>query len=174
MKLIKRFLIPASCLRFSLGAAGSAPSSQPAPVTGKVPLAESNKTREVADKLHTPAEGSVERRALMDALREHYKGRQEFSGQTHRGHLTFRVYYLKVHSGGAWTYAEPHSSDPNDGFAENSGFLLHLTNGRWKVMKLPPMDDNGDGDRDPSARDVERIRKMYPSIPTDIIPGKRR
>jgi hypothetical protein len=172
MKLITKFLILMSCLCFLAGR--SAHSAKPLPVTTITPVAGSNKRADETDKLHTPAEGSAERRALMDALREHYKGRQEFPGQTHRGHITFRVYYLKVHSGWAWSYAEPRSSNPNDGFAENSGFLLHLMDGRWKVMKLPSMDDNGDGDRDPSARDVERMKKMYPSLPTDIIPGKRR
>ncbi len=165
MKLITWFLIPVSCLFLVFVAGGSTPSTQPAPPTVTWP---------VADTLHTPPEGSAERRALMDALREYYKGRQEFPGQTHRGHLTFHVLYLKVHSGWAWTYAEPRSSDPRDRFAENSGYVLHLKDGRWKVMKLPTMDDNGDGDRDPSARDVERIKKMYPSIPTDIIPGRTR
>jgi len=172
MKLITKFLILMSCVGFLV--ARSAHSAKPLPVTTTTPLAGSNKRADETGKLHTPDEGSAERRALMDALREHYKSRQEFAGQTHRGHITFRVYYLKVHSGWAWTYAEPRSSDPNDGFAENSGFLLHLTNGRWKVMKLPSMDDNGDGDRDPSASDVARIKKMYPSLPPDIIPGKWR
>jgi hypothetical protein len=129
----------------------------------------------VDDKLRTPPEGSAERQALMDALRQHWKStRNPENGQPYRGKITFRVGYLKVHHGWAWTYAEPHSSAPREGFPENDGLLLHLEEGRWKVMKLPPMDDNGDGAFDPSLNDVKRIKEMYRSIPTDIIPGARR
>jgi hypothetical protein len=41
-------------------------------------------------------------------------------------------------------------------------------------MKLPPMDDNGDGAFNPSPADLERIKKMYPSIATDVIPVEKR
>jgi hypothetical protein len=84
------------------------------------------------------------------------------------------VNYLKVHHGWAWTYAEPRSSLAKERFPETSGFLLQLKAGRWEVMKLPRMDDNGDGAFNPSPADLERIRKMYPSVPSDIIPIDKR
>ncbi|HUQ32457.1 MAG TPA: hypothetical protein VM095_10070 [Pyrinomonadaceae bacterium] len=127
----------------------------------------------VADELHEPPKGSTERQALMDALREEYNAHRN-SGRPFRGNITFVVNYLKVHNGWAWTYAEPHSSDPNDQFGENSGFLLHLEGGRWKVVKLPPMVDDPDDPENldyPSRKDVAKIRKMYPSAPTDIFPS---
>lgn len=126
-----------------------------------------------ADELHTPPQGSSERQALMDALREAYKGSRNGDGQPNRGRITFVVKYLKVHSGWAWVYAEPQSSDANDQFGENSGFLLHEDEGQWKVMKLPPMIDDPDDPENldyPGRKDVERIRKMYPSVPADIFP----
>jgi hypothetical protein len=132
-------------------------------------------TEAAADKLHTPPEGSAERNAILDGLRRHWQfTRNPADGKTYRGKITFHVSYLKVHDAWAWVYAEPHSSLPKEGFPENSGFLLHLKAGRWEVMKLPPMDDNGDGAFNPSPADLERIKKMYPSIATDVIPVEKR
>jgi hypothetical protein len=130
---------------------------------------------EVTDELHTPPTGSPERQALMDALREEYYVHRGGSSRPYRGSITFVVNYLKVHNGWAWTYPEPHSSDPNDQFGENSGFLLHQVNGRWQIMKVPPMVNDPDDPENldyPSGKDVARIRQMYPSIPKDIFPGQ--
>jgi hypothetical protein len=137
--------------------------------------APTKQTEAVADKLHTPAEGSAEREAILDGLRQHWQAsKNPDDGKTYRGKITFRVNYLKVHHGWAWTYAEPRSSIASEGFPENSGFLLQLKAGRWAVMKLPRMDDNGDGAFKPSPADWERIKKMYPSIAPDIIPIEKR
>jgi hypothetical protein len=143
---------------------------------GTTTLASPTKQAEaVADKLHTPAEGSAEREAIMDGLRRHWQATPNpDDGKTYRGKITFHVSYLKAHNGWAWVYAEPRSSLPKERFPENSGFLLQLKAGRWDVMKLPPMDDNGDGAFNPSSADFQRIKKMYPSIPTDIIPIEKR
>jgi hypothetical protein len=127
-----------------------------------------------ADKLHTPAEDSAEREAIMDGLRRHWQTTPNpDDGKTYRGRITFRVNYLKAHNAWAWVYAEPHSSLAKERFPENSGFLLQLRAGRWDVMKLPKMDDNGDGAFNPSPVDLARIRKMYPSVATDIIPVEK-
>ena len=75
-----------------------------------------------------------------------------------------------VHNGWAWIHAYPQSSDPKDSFGENDGYLLHLGEGRWGVMTMPKMDDNGDGSRAPTAKDIARLQKKYPSLPADIIP----
>lgn len=132
-------------------------------------------TEAVADKLHTPADGSAEREVILDGLRRHWQAsKNPDDGKSYRGKITFRVNYLKVHHGWAWIYAEPRSSLAKEPFPENSGFLLQLKAGRWEVMKLPRMDDNGDGAFNPSPADLERIRKMYPSIPPDIIPIDKR
>ncbi len=133
------------------------------------------KAETVADKVHTPAEGSAERTAIRDGLRRHWQTtRNPDTGKSYEGKITFKVNYLKVHNGWAWVYAEPRSSLPKEGFPENSGFLLQLKAGRWEAMKLPPMDDNGDGAFNPSPADLARIKKMYPSVATDIIPVEKR
>ncbi len=52
-----------------------------------------------ADKLHTPAEGSAERAAILEGLRRHWQAsRNPDDGKTYRGNITFRVSYLKVHN----------------------------------------------------------------------------
>jgi hypothetical protein len=139
-------------------------------------LAASEKqTEAVADKLHTPAEGSTERTAILDGLRRHWQTtRNPDTGKPYLGKITFKVNHLKVHNGWAWVYAEPRSSLPKEGFPENSGFLLQLKAGRWEVVKLPTMDDNGDGAFNPSPADVARIKKMYPSLAADVIPVEKR
>ena len=107
----------------------------------------------------------------MDALREEFNNPRSSYYRPHRGSIVFVVNKLNVHNGWAWTYAEPRSSDPGDSFGENSGFLLHQEGEQWKVMKLPPMveDPNDPENLDyPTRKDVEKIRKMYPSIATDI------
>jgi hypothetical protein len=199
-KEVTTFLMIAGCLSFSFiaGCATSRSTEQQAPATSAqsgiaraaqpavaeptVQGVESNShasegasgSDEVADEVHEPQKGSTERQALMDALREEYNAHRNSNGRPFRGNITFVVNYLKVHNGWAWTYAEPHSSDPNDQFGENSGFLLHLEGGRWKVVKLPPMVDDPDDPENldyPSRKDVARIKKMYPSAPTDIFPN---
>ncbi|MCX6981509.1 MAG: hypothetical protein NTV08_12250 [Verrucomicrobia bacterium] len=125
---------------------------------------------EAADKLHTPAAGSAERTGIMDGLREYYKAHPYPHAAPWKGRITFRVNYLKVHNGWAWIYPEPQSSDPKDSFGENDGYLLHLSEGRWAVMAMPKMDDNLDGSRAPTTKDIARLQKKYPSLPADIIP----
>jgi hypothetical protein len=139
-------------------------------------LAASEKqTEAVADKVHTPAEGSTERTAILDGLRRHWQTtRNPDGGKPYLGKITFKVNYLKVHNGWAWVYAEPRSSLAKEGFPENSGFLLQLKADRWEVMKLPTMDDNGDGAFNPSPADVARLKKMYPSLAADVIPVEKR
>lgn len=198
MKIIKPFLIAVGCL-WLFSSAGcsrsdsnaqtitSAQSAQPVnnqaaqpPAATPTPPAAgastqtgemANASDEIADELHTPAMGSPERQALMDALREQYN-----KSHSYRGNITFVVNYLKVHNGWAWTYPEPRSSDPHDQFGENSGFLLHQVKGRWQVMNLPPMVDDPEDPENldyPTRKDVARIKKMYPSIPTDIFPNQQ-
>jgi hypothetical protein len=194
MKLVKPFLIMFSCVCFIsiTGCSRSNSNEQPAsappaesvnnqaaqsastptpPVVGSGAHGGEKATvsDEVTDELHTPPMGDPERQALMDGLREEYNRSHRY-----RGNITFVVNYLKVHNGWAWTYPEPRSSDPEDQFGENSGFLLHLANGVWQVMKVPPMVDDPDDPENldyPTRKDIERIKKMYPSIPTDIFPS---
>jgi hypothetical protein len=126
---------------------------------------------EINDQLHTPAKGSEERQAIMDALRAEFDNRQSPYYTSHRGAITFVVNRLQVHNGWAWMNGYPHSSDSQDSFGENGAFLLHSVDGQWSVMRLPPMvsDPNDPENLDyPSRKDVEKIRQKYPTAPIDI------
>lgn len=126
---------------------------------------------EVVDELHTPAKGTDERQAIMDALREEFDNPKGSYYHPHRGSITFVVNRLQVHNGWAWMFGYPHSSDPQDSFGEYSGFLLHIQGGRWGLMRLPPMvDDPNDPEKldYPSRKDVEKIRQKFPTAPSDI------
>ena len=130
-------------------------------------------SNEVNDELHTPAKGTDERQAIMDALRTEFDNPKGSYYHPHRGSITFVVNRLQVHNGWAWMYGYPHSSDPTDSFGEYSGFLLHSQGGRWGLMRLPPMvDDPNDPEKldYPSRKDVEKIRQKFPTAPSDIFP----
>jgi hypothetical protein len=138
---------------------------------GSDPSAPANAGDEVKDQLHTPAKGSDERQAIMDALRAEFDNRKGSYYTPHRGTIVFVVNRLQVHNGWAWMLGYPHSSDAQDSFGEYNGFLLHLQGGQWTLMGLPPMvnDPNDPENLDyPSRKDVEKIKQKFPSIPTDI------
>ena len=126
---------------------------------------------QIVDQLHSPAKGTEERQGIMDALRADFDNRQSPYYASHRGTITFVVNRLQVHNGWAWMLGYPQSSDPQDSFGEFSGFLLQSVDGKWSVMRLPPMvnDPNDPENLDyPSRKDVEKIRQKYPTAPIDI------
>ncbi len=196
VKPIKTFLLMVSCL--CLGVTGCSlarlksdkvsasptPSSQhdsgptagraDSPSTGNEKQTKpTNTSSDVVDELHTPAKGTDERQAIMDALRAEFDNPKGAYYRPHRGSITFVVNRLQVHNGWAWMYGYPHSSDPLDSFGEYSGFLLHSQDGRWAVMRLPPIvDDPNDPEKldYPSRKDVEKIRLKFPTVPIDIFP----
>jgi hypothetical protein len=148
-------------------------SEAPASTSNEQQSETATANNEVTDQLHTPAKGSDERQAIMDALRAEFDNRQSPYYASHRGALTFVVNRLQVHNGWAWMNGYPHSSDPQDSFGEYSGFLLHEADGRWGVMRLPPMvDDPNDPEKldYPSRKDVEKIRQKFSTAPIDIFP----
>lgn len=141
--------------------------------TGKQSSETTTAGNDVADELHTPERGSLEREGMMDALRAAFDDRSSGYYTAHRGNIVFVVNYLKSHNGWAWIYADPTSSDKSDSFGEYSGFLLHQEGGQWKVMKLPAMVNDPDDPENldyPSPKDVEKIRQRYPNAPADIFP----
>lgn len=116
-----------------------------------------------ADEPHTPAKGSPERKAIMDALRPVF---------SQYGEVVFVVNYLKVHNGWAWTDVTPLGPD-NKPVAEGGPALLHYENEAWKMIDLSTVpDDPKDplGAQDASVGFVRNLRKMYPDIPLDIFP----
>lgn len=194
LRPIEKFLLICSalCLSCMIGCSlpqlkrgetsSPSPPSHDSPTAGRseAPSTENEKqsdpaatSKEVTDELHTPAKGTDERQAIMDALRGEFNNRQSPFYTPHRGAITFVVNRLQVHNGWAWMNGYPQSSDPQDSFVEYSGFLLHSQDGRWGVMRLPPMvnDPNDPENLDyPSRKDVEKIRQKFPTAQADIFP----
>lgn len=124
-----------------------------------------------ADTLHTPAKGSVERKAIMDVLRENYKHDNTDSNQE----ILFQVHYLKVHNGWAWTDVTPLGAQ-NQPIAEGGTALLHFEDGKWSSIDLstiPADPDNPMGDQEASAGFLKNLHHKYPQVPMDIFPKKK-
>lgn len=114
---------------------------------------------QLSDKVHTPAQGSSERQAIIDALR----GTQD---------VVFKVHFLKVHDGWAWIDTTPQDKRGR-AVAEGGPNLLHLEDGKWKVLDLSRVpDDPKDplGAEDASPGFIRNVRKTFPGVPADIFP----
>jgi hypothetical protein len=108
---------------------------------------------------HIPANGSAERKAIVDALR----GEQD---------VTFKVHYIKVHGDWCWIDTTPMDKQGH-ATAEGGPNLLQLQNGKWKVMDLStvpedPKDPLGAEDASPGY--VKNVMKTFPGVPRDIFP----
>ena len=85
----------------------------------------------------------------------------------------FQVHYIKVHiKGWCWVDTTPLDSKGR-ATAEGGPDLLHLENGRWKVMDLSkvPEDPNDPlGPEDASPTYIRNVMKTFPGMPRDILP----
>jgi hypothetical protein len=123
------------------------------------------------DQLHTPAKGTPERKAILDAVREEYK-----EGADHPAE--FQVNYLKVHNGWAWINVTPLDASGKP-VADPAPLLFYNDNGKWTAKDLNDVlteaDDAGhEGPHDPSPKYIKALQKKYPGVPTDIIPKKHK
>jgi hypothetical protein len=116
-----------------------------------------------ASKAYTPAAGSSERKALMDALRGDQK-------------VIFKVYFLKVHGDWAWVDATP-LDDKGRPVAEGGASLMHKENGTWKVIDLSvvPQDPEQPLEaEDAPPKFVKKLQAIFPGLPQDIFPHRAR
>jgi hypothetical protein len=120
----------------------------------------------VTGQLRTPAEGSPERKAILDAVREEYKEGADRPAQ-------FRVNYLKVHNGWAWIDVTP-LNESGKPVADPAPLLFYNDNGKWTARDLNDVPAEGDshmGPHDPGPKYVKALQKKYPGVPADIIPS---
>lgn len=113
-----------------------------------------------SDTVHSPAAKSPERQAILDGLR----GSEN---------VIYQVNFIKVHNGWAWVDTTPLDPKTKQATAEGGPNLLHLENGKWKVMDLSkvPEDKNDPlGAEDASPTYVRNVRKTYKGCPADIFP----
>ncbi len=104
--------------------------------------------------VHTPAKGSAERAALMDAMRA--KGDDQ--------DRVFVVRHLKVSGDWAWLDCEPQSRDGRNKYEAESA-LFQKKGGRWRVVAQPC----GEADCE-YGPEVNRIRGEFPAAPDAIFP----
>ena len=124
---------------------------------------------EKADQLHTPPAGSPERKAIMDVLREEYKSGSGIQ-------VVFKVNYLKIHNGWAWTNVTPLGEDSKP-LGEDLPALLHLEKGKWVNLDLIAIAEALDdpvGPNEPNAKYLQAVQKKFPGVPADIFPKPRK
>lgn len=120
-----------------------------------------------ADSAYTPARGSAERKAIMDAMRAH---RRRFDPQP----VIFVVSHLRVQRGWAWLAAEPQSPDGRSHY-EGEEALLRRRNGRWAVVETMPA--VGEREGTPLEEDCawfQDLRRRFPALPPAILPAEGR
>jgi hypothetical protein len=120
-----------------------------------------------ADSAHTPARGSAERQAIMDALRAH---RRRFDARP----VIFVVSHLRVQRGWAWAAVAPQSPDGRSRYEPESA-LLRLHAGRWAVVETMPA--FGEREGTPDEEDCawfQHLRRRLPAVPAAILPAEGR
>ena len=106
---------------------------------------------------YTPAKGSSERKAILDAARapiEKMLSRK----------VVLVVHYLKVHEGWAWLTVDPQTPDGAEHFESLSG-LFHEQKGQWTLMEWMPSEEGTD-----EKAYFKKVKAKYPSAPHDIFP----
>jgi hypothetical protein len=136
-----------------------------APATGRAD-AETPRAAQ-ADSAYTPARGSAERKAIMDAMRAH---RRQFDPQP----VIFVAGYLRVQRGWAWISVRPQSPDGRSRFEDESA-LLRRSGGRWRVVEA--MTAAGEREGTPLEDDCawfQQLRRRFPAAPRAILPAEGR
>ena len=113
---------------------------------------------------YTPATGSEDRKAIMDALRVVIR---KMSGLE----VIFVVRHLKINKGWAWVEADPESADGKNHYEPMVG-LLHKKSGRWTYIEGPPEFAVCEQDPDcvDTARYFKKLVRKYPAASPDIFP----
>lgn len=110
---------------------------------------------------HTPPPGSVERKEILDAVREKVK-------ELHELDVVFVVREMKASGDWAWVHTLPQS---RDGSARYEDFfaLLRKANGRWVVAEIPCTEPENSECID-SPGYFARLLDRFPGLPTAILP----
>src|SRR4051812_48457912 len=119
-----------------------------------------------SDNVHTPADGSVERKAILAALHAEYT---TGSGKA----VKFKVNHFKVHNGWAWINVVP-LNPQGEVEGEEWPSLLHEVDDKWTIIDMIALapEDDPVGPMDPSPKFLKEIQKHYPDVPSDIFPKK--
>ncbi|NTW55864.1 MAG: hypothetical protein HGB20_02315 [Chlorobiaceae bacterium] len=119
----------------------------------------------ISPPVHTPAPASLERREILDAMRQKIR-------ELHELDVVFVVKTMNVGSGWAWVHTLPQSGD-GKGRYEDFYALLHKKLGRWTIVEIPCTEpDNPDCLDSPGY--FRKLARKYPGIPRAIMPGVRK
>lgn len=115
-----------------------------------LPLTAPGAPADTATSSHTPAPGSPERRALLDALRAELRRWQGLDA-------IFVVDWMKVANGWAWAQVRPQSRDGLSHYEDVSA-LLRFEQGHWRVLELVGPED-------------DEVQRRFPAAPPSIFPA---
>ena len=124
---------------------------------------------------HTPAAGSAERQAIMDAMRlDFYPGDRAAAHANPKG-VVFKVLFLKVHGDWACTHVDPVDSLGKP-LAEPRWELLRRRSGQWSDVNyfdaLRPFasEESAQNALEMSPSTIAKVRAAFPEAPNDIFP----
>lgn len=107
----------------------------------------------------TPAFGSSERKAVLDAMREEIRERFDLE-------VLFVVRWMKVKDGWCWAETNPRSLDGANRY-EPFCALLENPGGGWEVREIMPA-----GGEEPDLPDwLSSLQEFRPGLPAEIFPG---
>ncbi|MBD0325118.1 MAG: hypothetical protein ICV68_01725 [Pyrinomonadaceae bacterium] len=109
--------------------------------------------------LHTPAEDSAERKAILDAVRVYLKSKQDFGGA-----VFDEVETLNVSRG--WAFIATNVSAPDNSPYGLVEALLQEQNGRWRVLEIFEYDGSNEKGQ------WEAFKARYKDAPGDIFPPR--
>jgi hypothetical protein len=124
---------------------------------------------------HTPAVGSSERQAIMDAMRlDFYPGDLEAAHTNPKG-VVFKVLFLKVHGDWACTHVDPVDAAGKE-VAESRWGLLRRRRGQWSDVNyfdaLRPFasEEAAQSALEMAPSTIAKVRAAFPEAPNDIFP----
>jgi hypothetical protein len=118
-------------------------------------------TQERISYVHTPQPGSVERKAILDAMRSKVK-------ELHGLDVVFNVITMNVSGGWAWVHTMPQSRDGRNRY-EDFAALLHNDNGQWQIDEIACTEpDNPDCIGNPGY--FRKLLHRFPCVPSSIFP----
>jgi hypothetical protein len=112
-------------------------------------------------KVHTPAPGTVERKALLEALRVKVK-------ELHGLDVIFVIRTMNVSDGWAWVHTLPRSGD-GSGSYEDFYALLRRDKGGWHVAEIPCTEPDSPECLD-SPGYFRKLAARFPGLPSSILP----